>query len=446
MTAGEKMKRYMVFTIGVLINAFGISFITKASLGTSPISSVPYVLSLRFEPTLGEFSFVLNMLFIILEIALLRRSFEKIQLLQIVVNVVFSYFIDFSMLLLGGLNPGNYAMKLVFLLVGCAILAFGITLEVFADVILVPGEGIVNAIAVTFKKPFGSVKVGFDVTLMSTACILSLVFFHGLQGIREGTLISALIVGTVVRFYSKRLAFLKDWLFGARAAAGAAADKPCRCPVITVSRQYGCGGNEVGRRLAGDLKMAFYDDEISRLTAAEGGYTNQYVEKEEQRYTNSLLYDLVASNYAMAPGEVPPLEALFEVQSRVIRALSCQGPCVIIGRCADYVLRDQPDGFHVYLSASLEDRVRRVMAKEQLDEAQARQRIAEKDRERTSHYQHFTGRTWGAAGNYSLSVDTSVFGIEGAAELIEHAFECARKGKENEPELSQPAVCQPESF
>lgn len=446
MTAGEKIKRYIVFTIGVLINSFGISFITKASLGTSPISSVPYVLSLRFEPTLGEFSFVLNMIFIILEIALLRRKFEKIQLLQIVVNVVFSYFIDISMLLLGGLNPGNYAMKLAFLLIGCAILAFGITLEVFADVILVPGEGIVNAIAVTFKKQFGSVKVGFDVTLMSTACSLSLVFFHGLQGIREGTLISALIVGTIVKFYSRHLGFLRDKLFGVRKADDTAEDKPCRCPVITISRQYGCGGNEVGQQLADDLKMAFYDNEISRRTAAEGGYTKKYVEQEEQRYTNSLLYDLVASNYAMAPGEVPPLDALFEVQSRVIRELSCQGPCVIMGRCADYVLRDRPDCFHVYLSADLEDRVRRIMEKENCGAAAARQKIAEKDRERASHYKHFTGRTWGAAGNYSLSVDTSVFGVEGAAAVIEDAFERSWKGKENEPELSQPAVCQPEPF
>lgn len=445
MTAGEKIKRYIVFTIGVLINSFGISFITKASLGTSPISSVPYVLSLRFEPTLGEFSFVLNMIFIILEIILLRRRFEKIQFLQIVVNVVFSYFIDFSMLLLGTLNPVNYIMKLVFLLIGCAILAFGITLEVFADVILVPGEGIVNAIAVTFKKQFGSVKVGFDVTLMSTACILSLVFFHGLQGIREGTLISALIVGTIVKFYSRRLGFLRNWFFGVREKA-AVVDKPCRCPVITISRQYGCGGNEVGRRLAGDLKMAFYDREISSRTAAEGGYTYQYVEREEQRYTNSLLYDLVASNYAMAPGEVPPLDALFETQSRVIRELSCQGPCVIMGRCADYVLRDRPDCFHVYLSANMKDRTRRIMEKENLGETAARQRIAEKDRERSSHYKHFTGQAWGAAGNYSLSVDTSVFGIEGAAAVIEDAFGRAWKGKENESELSQPAVCQPEPF
>lgn len=117
-----------------------------------------------------------------------------------------------------------------------------------------------------------------------------------------------------------------------------------------------------------------------------------------------------------------------------------------MGRCADYVLRDQPDCFHVYLSADLEDRVRRIMEKENCGAAAARQKIAEKDRERASHYKHFTGRAWGAAGNYSLSVDTSVFGVEGAAALIEDAFERSWKGKENEPELSQPAVCQPEPF
>ena len=127
----------------------------------------------------------------------------------------------------------------------------------------------------------------------------------------------------------------------------------------------------------------------------DSGYTYQYVEREEQRYTNSLLYDLVASNYAMAPGEVPPLDALFETQSRVIRELSCQGPCVIMGRCADYVLRDRPDCFHVYLSANIKDRTRRIMEKENLGETAARQRIAEKDRERSSHYKHFTGQAWG---------------------------------------------------
>ncbi|WP_455611379.1 DUF6198 family protein, partial [Cloacibacillus porcorum] len=115
------IKRYLVFILGVLINSFGISFITKASLGTSPITSVPYVFSLRFTPTLGECSFVLNMLFIFLQLLLLRRDFQKIQLLQIAVNFVFSWFIDVSMLLLASFAPVSYAAKLVSLAAGCAI-------------------------------------------------------------------------------------------------------------------------------------------------------------------------------------------------------------------------------------------------------------------------------------------------------------------------------------
>ena len=123
----SKSLRYLYFFIGVLINSFGVALITKAALGTSPISSVPYVLSLRFTPTLGEFTFVMNLIFIILQPVLLRRQYHPVQLLQIVVNVVFSWFIDVSMNLLGWLEPQNIAVELIILLLGCAVLGFGIS-------------------------------------------------------------------------------------------------------------------------------------------------------------------------------------------------------------------------------------------------------------------------------------------------------------------------------
>lgn len=206
------LKRYLVFIIGVLINSFGISFITKASLGTSPISSVPYVFSLRFAPTLGEFSFVLNSAFILLQLLLLRRDFQKVQLLQVAVNFVFSWLIDVSMLLLASFAPVSYAAKLASLMAGCAILAFGISLEVYANVLMVPGEGIVYAISKVLNKEFGVVKACFDVTLMLTAVTLSLIFFRGLNGIGEGTVISALVVGMIVRLYNRRLGFIGSYL------------------------------------------------------------------------------------------------------------------------------------------------------------------------------------------------------------------------------------------
>lgn len=203
-------KRYLVFIIGIIINSFGIAFITKAALGTSPISSLPCVLSLKFTPTLGEFTFIMNMLFIIIQIILLRKNFQIIQLLQIVVNIVFSLFIDISMNMLYFLNPQTFIIKGIFLILGCAILAFGITLEVLPKVIMIPGEGIVSAISTVTKKEFGTIKVIFDVTLMSSATILSFLFFRGMNGIGIGTIISAVLVGLIVKFYHRYLPFLNN--------------------------------------------------------------------------------------------------------------------------------------------------------------------------------------------------------------------------------------------
>ena len=198
-------KRYLFFLIGILINAFGVALITKAALGTSPISSVPYVLSLRFAPTLGAFTFVMNLLFIILQPVLLRRDYQPIQLLQIVVNIVFSWFIDVSMNLLGWLEPQNITVELLVLLLGCAVLGLGISVEVAPDVLLVPGEGLVGALTAASGRRFGSVKVAFDVTLVLISLALSLLFFHRLNGLGLGTVISALLVGRFVNLYNSRL-------------------------------------------------------------------------------------------------------------------------------------------------------------------------------------------------------------------------------------------------
>lgn len=199
------VKRYIVFFIGVIINSFGIAFITKATLGTSPISSVPFVLSQKFPLSFGTISFAFNLLFIVAQMVLLKKDFEKIQFLQIVVNIIFSVAIDISMFILQFLNPEMMLMKLICLVVGCAILGFGITIEVAPDVLMVPGEGIVSAISKTFKKEFGSVKLCFDVTLMATALTLSLIFFHKLNGIGIGTIISSFLIGTFVKIFRKIL-------------------------------------------------------------------------------------------------------------------------------------------------------------------------------------------------------------------------------------------------
>ena len=217
------VSRYLWFVLGVLINSFGVALITQAALGTSPISSIPYVLSLRFPITLGEFTFILNLVYILGQIVLLRRVFQPIQLLQIAVNVIFSAFIDVSMNLLSWLQPDHIVVKLIALILGCAILGVGISIEVAPDVLVVPGEGIVRAMTQVSGKRFGSVKVLFDCTLVAIALILSFLFFHGLNGLGLGTVISALIIGRFVNLYNRYLPLI-PYLRGLAAAPVTEAD------------------------------------------------------------------------------------------------------------------------------------------------------------------------------------------------------------------------------
>ncbi len=182
-----------------------MAIITKAALGTSPISSVPYVLSLRFPWSLGQFTFVFNLLFIAAQVVLRGRNFPPVQFLQIVVNLVFSAFIDVGMKLLWWFEPDFLPVKLVALVLGCAVLGCGISIEVAPDALLVPGEGLVGTLSEKLNKRFGSVKIGFDLTLVAIALILSFIFFRGINGLGLGTIISALIVGRFVNLCNAHL-------------------------------------------------------------------------------------------------------------------------------------------------------------------------------------------------------------------------------------------------
>lgn len=212
MSKQEIIKRYSVFLIGLFINSFGVSFITKASLGTSPISSIPYTLSLGFSPTLGIFTLYMSILLILIQVILLRKNFPKQYLLQIPVSFAFSWFIDITMDWLSFMVPDTYFVKLLSLIVGCLILGIGVYLEMVADVVMLPGECFVNAVVITFHKDFGKTKVVFDTSMALMAGIIGFLLFHKLAGVREGTIIAALLVGMVARFLKRKCVFVEDFL------------------------------------------------------------------------------------------------------------------------------------------------------------------------------------------------------------------------------------------
>ena len=199
-------KRYLLLLAGLSIMAFGVAFSIKASLGTSPISSVPYVVSLFAPLTVGTATIVMHCVFILLQILILRRNYHPIQLMQLPVAVFFGYLTDFGVWAVRGIHCSTYWQQWIVCLIGILLVAAGVSLEVKAGVVVLAGEGVVLAICKVLPKiKFGYMKVGFDVTLVVIACILSFTFTGHLQGVREGTVAAALLVGLIAKQIGKLL-------------------------------------------------------------------------------------------------------------------------------------------------------------------------------------------------------------------------------------------------
>lgn len=203
----EQIIRIILCVLGLFIAGLGVAVTKKGELGVSPISSVANVLSLKFTfLTLGNWLIIWNCMLILGQILILRKRFQLFQLLQIPLSFLFGYFTDFGVWLLSFTKVDAYYMRLLMVFLGTVILGLGISISVIANVILNSGEAFVKAISDTTHKEFGNLKVGFDITCMVLAVILSLLFFgFTVRGTREGTVIAAFLTGFVVKFFSKRL-------------------------------------------------------------------------------------------------------------------------------------------------------------------------------------------------------------------------------------------------
>ena len=201
------IKRYLLLLAGLAVMAFGVAFSIKASLGTSPISSVPYVVSLFTPLTVGTATITMHCVFILLQILILRKNYHPIQLMQLPVAFFFGYLTDFGVWAVQGITCNTYWQQWIICLIGILLVSVGVSLEVKAGVVVLAGEGVVLAVCKVLPKvKFGYMKVGFDVTLVVIACILSIVFTGRLQGVREGTVAAALLVGLIAKQLGKLLA------------------------------------------------------------------------------------------------------------------------------------------------------------------------------------------------------------------------------------------------
>lgn len=193
--------------------------------------------------------------------------------------------------------------------------------------------------------------------------------------------------------------------------------------IVTIGRQFGSGGRIIGKKLAEKLDIAYYDKELINLASKESGICGEFFEKADEKTSGSLLKALAMgftmNNAIFQSNDYLSNESLFQIQSDVIRKVAAAGSCVLVGRCADYILRDDKDCVNVFISATPHDRT--IRAKEynpELEEKEAEEYIRKADKSRASYYNYYTDKTWGAAESYDLCINSSLYGLDETTDFI----------------------------
>lgn len=198
--------------------------------------------------------------------------------------------------------------------------------------------------------------------------------------------------------------------------------------IITIGRQFGSGGRQVGKKLAEELGINYYDKEILNVAAKESGLCQTLFENHDEKPTNSFLYSLVMDTYSMGYNsgsylDMPLNHKVFLAQFDAIKKLAERESCVIVGRCADYALEGFDNVFHVFIHADKDFRVKNVMEYDSVTEAKARDLVSKNDKQRASYYNYYTSKKWGDAKGYDLCLNSALLGVDGCVELIKHMVE-----------------------
>ena len=193
--------------------------------------------------------------------------------------------------------------------------------------------------------------------------------------------------------------------------------------IITIARQYGSGGHDIGEKLAEELKIPFYDKELLERAAKDSGFCQEIFENYDEKPTNSFLYSLVMDTYSIghstaAFAEMPLNHKIFLAQFNAIKDIAKEGPCVIVGRCADYALADFPNVVNVYLYADMQSRIARIARRHDVTDAKAKDLIQKTDKGRASYYNYYTNKKCGEATGYDLCLNTASLGIDGSIHMI----------------------------
>ena len=197
--------------------------------------------------------------------------------------------------------------------------------------------------------------------------------------------------------------------------------------IITISRQFGSGGREIGKTLAEQLDIPFYDKELLEMASKESGICEDLFVQNDENYTNSFLFSLVMGNYPVsADGRINPdmplNHKIFLAQFETIKKLAQKGPCVIVGRCADYVLKNESNVINFFISGNIYDKKKRILERYDIEKNKVEDFIKKTDKRRASYYNYYTDMKWGRAQNYDLTLNSGTLGIDRCLEIIRELY------------------------
>lgn len=430
----ELLKRYIFFFLGICLNAFGIALFTHSKLGTGPTSCIPYVVSLKSGLSFGTCTFMFNILLLLGQIILLRKNFPRYQLLQLPVTLLFSILIDGAMKFTTFVNTDIYWIALLYNILGCVFRAVGVSCQVVADVVMLSTEAFVKALSDVSKKEFSWIKLFFDVFMAAVAIALSFLLLGRLESVREGTLIIVLLVGPVSHYFTKKLSFTNyvfenesELVFEPKLKISNS-----KRIVITVTSEAGSGGRIIAKILGIKLKIPVYDKELVDLIAQEGGFTKRFVQAHNEILYRSTAEAFIQNNFSVENFHSKSYTRLYEAQERVISKLAERQNCIIVGHCSNFILKNNKNVMNILITADMKNRITYISEKYGLNRHDSQKKIRRQDHNTWEFYLHFTNQDWKDSGNYHLCLNSSLFGYEETADIIE---DIVKKNYTNTPSI-----------
>jgi len=422
-------ERCVIYLFGLYLMTVGIALSVKSDLGVSPVSSIPYSMTCIWGIEMGRATIIFHCALVLIQIILLRRRFKIINLFQVLVGIIFGYYTTLSNWLISFVpDIRNIFFRLTLMLVSTVFIAFGIFLYMPTNLIPLAGEGAMEAVSIVTKIDFAKIKIAFDITMVTISLICCLIFIKGLGSVGVGTIIAAVLVGVVLGIITKWFGPWRDKLLGItrkqvdekKARSIEEGNSSTDHFVITISREYGSGGREIGRSIAKQLGISYYDLDVISKVAKETDITEiKVLENEEdiKKITDSYLLNWCVQS--TTEEQLPIVERIFHAQTQIIKDIASKESCVIVGRLANHILRGENyKCFNVFIGADMESKVKEITEREGLSEEEAKAKIEKVEKERENHCTHFTGMEWRNLANYDFFIKSDIFGYEATAKII----------------------------